>query len=522
MGGSYNVPPQKSDNEKKPSVAIDILIAVCLFFTCLAPIGIILMWVYKVPRDIAIRIIATILFGGIFIFVIGFYGGENKGTSSNNTSTVSRQEVETEENTTEDQMDEVIETANNIVLGSDFSNLKMGEICNDGDLYIGLSYAKLSDTFTTALDSEEEIGSDKQVLFAYFDLYNAGSSKIYVDDSEFTCYVDGTSYSKVDTNFYYEEDGISNRFDSSLQPNTNKIQITNFEIPTEWDEIKLYYGSNCIWILSNDELTSEPYEFKSMYDIDYKQEATKEGDTIYSDKYEIVYDGYEYHTQDYTNDNLIIFKFTINNTGSSELDYSMVGYDMTLYANNYVMSGPDYGIDEKISDYSNVYNVDTIQAGMSSRIYVAFELTGEHDYYRMVYDAGYIAEDYLADVYVDEGANSNTGDESGDSFDFTITNGEVGEYGFEKTLNAGTDGEETKVCYHIPAGTYSVKNIGEYAGGINVYSDETHVTSEGWEEPAESGDGGQIQPGESMDITIGDGQYLEININGALGFIKKE
>ena len=331
-----------------------------------------------------------------------------QSTSSSSVSTTAATEELTEAIT--EETTEVV-SVDVIAVASDFSNMRMGDVCLDDDLYVGLSYAKLSDTFTTGLGSTEDIAADKQVLFAYFDVYNGGNEKKHVDDNDFTCYVDGTSFSKVDTYFYYEEDDVSNQFGSELYNNTSKLVITDFEIPKEWNEIKLYYGSDCIWTIASDEITSDPFEFKSMYDVDYKKEATRAGAVIYSDEYELTYDGYEYHTEEYSGDNYIVYKFNVNNTGASELDYSLVGYSMECYADNYVTYPSSYTMDDKIGDYVNIYDLDKIQAGMSAKIYVAFEIKGEHSFYRMVYDAGYIADDYLADIYINEETASNTDSE---------------------------------------------------------------------------------------------------------------
>ena len=69
--------------------------------------------------------------------------------------------------------------------------------------------------------------------------------------------------------------------------------------------------------------------------------------------------------------------------------------------------------------------------------------------------------------------------------EINIEGGELGEYGSEITLNADTEFEEKRVVYHIPAGTYLVTNKGPNMNQFNVYSDETVITEEGWEEPAE-------------------------------------
>ena len=94
--------------------------------------------------------------------------------------------------------------------------------------------------------------------------------------------------------------------------------------------------------------------------------------------------------------------------------------------------------------------------------------------------------------------------------EFNIIGGEVGEYGSEITLNAGTELEETRLVYHIPAGTYVVTNKGKNMNQFNVYSDEVTKTDEGWEEPAESVFVKLIDVDSSEEFTITDNQYIYV------------
>lgn len=101
---------------------------------------------------------------------------------------------------------------------------------------------------------------------------------------------------------------------------------------------------------------------------------------------------------------------------------------------------------------------------------------------------------------------------------FELIAGEIGEYGSFVTFNEGTDTEETIIAYHVPAGTYTVMNKGEYMNQISVYSDETHITEEGWEEPLETVSVKLVDVGESETITIEDGQYIELTEPAVFSF----
>ena len=99
---------------------------------------------------------------------------------------------------------------------------------------------------------------------------------------------------------------------------------------------------------------------------------------------------------------------------------------------------------------------------------------------------------------------------SNDILEFTLTAGEIGEYGGYTTLNKGTDGELTRLVYNVPSGTYTVTNIGEYRAQINVYSNATHYTEEGWEEP-DFGKSQLIEAGESATVYVYNDYYVYIS-----------
>ena len=87
--------------------------------------------------------------------------------------------------------------------------------------------------------------------------------------------------------------------------------------------------------------------------------------------------------------------------------------------------------------------------------------------------------------------------------------GKENEYSESRTWNAGTEFEETQLVYYIPAGTYEVTNAGEYPTQVNVY-EGVAVNDEGWEEPANVGDIITLKVGETGQITVPEGYYVDI------------
>ena len=99
---------------------------------------------------------------------------------------------------------------------------------------------------------------------------------------------------------------------------------------------------------------------------------------------------------------------------------------------------------------------------------------------------------------------------SDDDASITLTAGETGEYGKLITYHEGSEFEETLYAYYVPAGTYTVTNIGEYGSQITVCSDETVITDTGWEENVSIGDVELMGVGDSYTLTVEEGYHIEI------------
>lgn len=101
---------------------------------------------------------------------------------------------------------------------------------------------------------------------------------------------------------------------------------------------------------------------------------------------------------------------------------------------------------------------------------------------------------------------------------FYITEGEKGDYGFELTLNKGTEFEETKYYYHVPAGEYTITNVGSNRAQVSVLSDEIIKNDAGWEEFAEGFDCVAFDANETGIIYVSDNQCIEITEGGEIRF----
>lgn len=286
---------------------------------------------------------------------------------------------------------------------ADPMNMKLGECGLVGNTYIGLAYAKRGAHTTMALGVEEDITPGYEVLFAFFELYN-GSDYVTCDFSngDITCYCDSLQVSAVESNFFFKEDGITEYPSYELDENAQAFAVVNFEVPKGWKEVTLFLGSELAWKLTTDEVSDAAFNHQSIFDVKNEYTAANVGDVIYSNDSSITFDGaQEYFPEsDSLGRSYVVYKFTVTNTSMSELDYSLVGYNMRGYQNNYLLNEAVYLLDDKIDGYLNVFDVDTIQAGMSCKLYVAFEIEELSENYRMVYDVGYITNEELGSFYV--------------------------------------------------------------------------------------------------------------------------
>lgn len=282
--------------------------------------------------------------------------------------------------------------------------LKFGEIYKDGDLNVGVSCVTISDKQFG--DTYYSGTKEMFVLNVLTDYYNSGKEDIGVSVYSISCEVDGKN---ADSSFDLKEnkeelDGIDYVAYKDLCDNTCATLISNFIIPKEFKEIKIFYEGKdhekkCAWVIGREAISKDKLFFKSLYDVDYERKNTPRGTKIYSDKYEITYDGYE--TVSYgEKDKYIAFKFTLNNTGTTDLDYMFVGNGMMCYAENYYIETQDFErfMGKSLGEYKNISDIETIAAGEEVKFNVQFRINKDYDDYRMVFNKSIL--DNVEDVYV--------------------------------------------------------------------------------------------------------------------------
>lgn len=91
-----------------------------------------------------------------------------------------------------------------------------------------------------------------------------------------------------------------------------------------------------------------------------------------------------------------------------------------------------------------------------------------------------------------------------------LTGGELGEYGTAEKLENGEDVKEY-IAYRVPAGTYTVTNIGANMTQVTVYQDGTITNEDGIVEQVMSDTKPLVLDKEaSATVTIKEGEYISI------------
>lgn len=396
---------------KKKNSGLSVAAAICslLIFTIL--IGVILAIIDLVKGKNDGKKHTGSYFALICFGIFAFVGLITNNKSENNSKETNNISVEQTNNIVEEETTNINKSVSNtskkdpgIVTAASYNNMKLGEIGVKNDVYVGLSYVKRMTYLPTALGTETEISSGNEVILGFFDFYNNSDKKKDIVPSDITCYVDGTQVFGADNVMMVECDGINQYYSEDIEGYTQLISVQDFEVPLGWNEIKFFYKSDCVWIISQDDVSSDNFIFNSMYsNLDTDRIVTPEGSSIYNDKYEIVFQGVTNYTKEnmFIGDtNYIVFKFTINNTGTNAMNYSLAGFNMDAYQNNYFLGDADYILDAKIDNYTNVFTVESIEPGMSSNVYVAFKSFIDEGDLFMIYDDGYITKGYKGFVYV--------------------------------------------------------------------------------------------------------------------------
>ncbi len=355
----------------------------------------------KNGTGILLPLVIAFLVIGFFVMIgVGVsYARNQKNASATNVNASQSSNNTTSLNTTPKTNDPGIAVSPN-------DSLKVGDIGVINNIYLGLSYVKRM-SYLPNMDGEgDDLGPDREVILAFFEFYNNTNSYASVEPYSITCYVDGYQVEDVDVIRKVKCDGILQYSKEKIADHSQMISVQDFDVPVNWSEMKLYYKSECIWTVHQEDVKTEEYVFQTMYPkLAVTRTPVNVGDVVYRGDYEVTFQGVtEYiKTGKWSGDRpYVIFMYTIHNTGKNPIDYKKVGYRMKAYQNNYFIGDADYTLDSQIDGYSSIFNIDSIEPGMSANICLAFDqlftMENSHDYY-MIYDEGYGSDRIRATVY---------------------------------------------------------------------------------------------------------------------------
>ena len=100
---------------------------------------------------------------------------------------------------------------------------------------------------------------------------------------------------------------------------------------------------------------------------------------------------------------------------------------------------------------------------------------------------------------------------SNDADAIELVAGELGTYGKEVVMSEGTEFEEHLIVYYLPAGKYTVKNLGEYKTQVSVYEGFEKNTETGYDEYTNTGDIVLLDVDGTDEIEVPDGWFIEIH-----------
>lgn len=126
---------------------------------------------------------------------------------------------------------------------------------------------------------------------------------------------------------------------------------------------------------------------------------------------------------------------------------------------------------------------------------------------------------------VESETNIDVVNTSVDDSSIELISGELGEYGVIITLNEGMEYEgvsyeDETFCYFVPAGTYTVLNVGEFPSALYVNQNATTTeydtdgnAFESWIQENPLGSGNLLGVNETAEITINDGYFIDLKPN---------
>ena len=352
-------------------------------------------------------VLALVLLVFFLIIGIGAYLNRAKTAASRvqNTSATTAHENSNSAAVTQNVINETTEKQLPFTVAGGTTNLSVGEIAKEGDCYYGLACVRSLDRVQSALDYySEDISSSKEVIYPIFEVYNGSSDENSFNKREISIYADSVKGSDPDIDLLVGVDDINEWRSYEVDPGKTALIVVAFVVDRGWSDLTVYWG-DISWKLTPDDVSSEPFVYSPLYDLSPDYSFTNKEAQLYNGDYELIFDGLEIYKESNSyssSTKYVVFEFTINNTSDATIDYSSVGHEMKAYWNNLLLHSASYDLTDNVNGYMNVYYVDEIHAGMTAKVYVAFEITEESGVFECFYDVGYVSNERIGYVCVEK------------------------------------------------------------------------------------------------------------------------
>lgn len=280
------------------------------------------------------------------------------------------------------------------------SSTKLGvrEIAKSGNSYFGLASVRSLGKVQTAIkDYSVEVAASQEVIYPIIEIYNCSDRTQTYKTGDISVYADSIKGADPDTIYLVGVDNIEQLHTYEVAPNKTALIIDAFVVEKGWSELTIFCG-DISWTLTPDDINHEAYSFSSLFNLSPDYNFTEPGSKINSEKFELVFDGCEIYKEKTIKEKYVVFEFTINNTSNEKLDFSNVGHKMRAYWNNQLLDHATYTLNDNISGYSNIFDIDEIHAGMTAKVYIAFEVQDTKGVYECYFDIGYIRNDFIGYV----------------------------------------------------------------------------------------------------------------------------
>lgn len=365
----------------------------------------------KLLKDI-LKISAIVIVGAI---VLGAFAG-NSGDSNTKTDSqepiiqLEPQESEESEDSavvaSEGQSDEQTNAGESLYgiedVNVDGRQMTLGDKGLDkSGAIVCLPYVKRASAVPTAVGPmDDKVGAGNEVILGYFEFFNDTEDNLKVRPDDITCYADSVQVSSSNTNFKIESDGVKHFGKAELMSGTKVISVQEFVVPMEWTELKFFASDNCVWTVTQDDVTTAEYNLPSVFPT-MTQEMTPVGSIVYSGDYDLAFDGMKYYTKDavFGHEQYLICKFQIKNTSESSLNVELVGFNMQAYTDGFFNDDYDYSLEDNVDGYINIFDVNEVAPGMMANIYVAFDILSRPENALVQYNDGYLLSGNVCYAY---------------------------------------------------------------------------------------------------------------------------